>query len=123
MIKPHQVPNFKKGLMVWVLVLFVISLFTSGCSVKSQGFTKTDWMWMQMTEEQKKEAIAQYYSPPSQTTTDSPQTTEQPQQCPETLNALHEELTQLRAENARLQAQLSNKKHEDMVIFMPPLAF
>jgi Tfp pilus assembly protein PilP len=119
MIKPNKselskAQGFKKGLMALASVLAL----TSGCSIKSDGLSKTDWMWMQITEEQKKETLERYYS--SQPSVSSPQSSaEQPQQCPEPLTALRDELTKLRAENARLQAKLQ-KKSDEVVITMPP---
>jgi hypothetical protein len=100
---------------------FLLFLFASisGCSI--YGTSQTDWIWKQMNEQQKQNALDNYRFQycPSQPNT-SP-TTHQPTVEMEAMTALREELIKLKMENARLQEKLrQNKQTEGTVVFMPP---
>ncbi|KHD08300.1 hypothetical protein PN36_17300 [Candidatus Thiomargarita nelsonii] len=85
------------------IIKFGLFLFFIIASSNIRGETQTDQIWSQMTEEQKKEAILNYYQ--QQMMSQSPQNQSTEQQCPD-----------LQVENARLQQKLQ----QDEVVFLPP---
>jgi hypothetical protein len=96
-------------------ILFLFFIIASSSS-RGDPDTQTDQIWSQMTEEQKREAILNYYQQQQMMGQSQPNQSTEPQ-CPEiSSNALRDELMKLEAENARLQQKL----HQGEVAFIPP---
>jgi Tfp pilus assembly protein PilP len=96
-----------------VIFLFFI-IASSSCGGAPE--TQAEQIWMQMTEEQKREAIINYYRQQQMKQSQQNQSNEQ---CLEpSSNTLREELMKLQAENSRLQEKLHKEKFE--VILVPP---
>jgi hypothetical protein len=104
-----DVPIFKP---LMIFLFFIIASSNCGGAPDIQ----TDQIWSQMTEEQKREAILNYYQQQQMMSQSQPNQSTEPQ-CPDiSSNALRDELMKLEAENARLQQKL----HKDEVVFLPP---
>jgi hypothetical protein len=98
------------------LVIFLFFILASSSGV-AEPEIKADQIWTQMTEEQKREAILNYYQQQLINQSQPNQSNQPDPQCPEpSSNAVRDELNQLQTENARLQ----NKLRREEVVFIPP---
>jgi len=89
-------PIIKFGLFLFFII--------ASSNIRGDPETQADQIWSQMTEEQKREAILNYYQQQQMMSQSQPNLSTE-QQCPD-----------LQAENARLQQKLQ----QDEVVFIPP---